>query len=156
VRWAAEAAGRLAGGRRPRAFAFDGSGAAFLEFALVLPVLLIVFAGIVELGRALSAYGALERGARAGARALARAPDPSCDPGCSPGAARAVEFARRAIAAETGLPPAAVRVRPDPAPPAGAVVMRAELDLPTVFGGAPGLPQSWRLSAAPEEPRLAE
>ena len=140
----------------PQALARDPSGAAILEFALVLPLLFLAFAGTVELGRALSAYHALEAGARAGARALARADDPSCDPACSAGAERAIELARAAIAAGTGLPPAAIRVRPDPAPPPGAVALRAELDLPVVFLGDLGFPKSWRMAVSPQEARLAE
>ncbi|MGH9165359.1 MAG: TadE/TadG family type IV pilus assembly protein, partial [Acidimicrobiales bacterium] len=56
------------GPRRPRR---DQRGAAAVEFALVLPLLLILVFGIVEFGRAYSAKISLTAAAREGARLLA-------------------------------------------------------------------------------------
>ncbi len=47
-------------------------GAAAVEFALLLPLLLIILVGMVEFGRAISQSNALERGLRAGASFAAR------------------------------------------------------------------------------------
>ena len=43
-------------------------GAAMIEFALCLPILLILFFGIIEIGRALMVHQILTNGAREGAR----------------------------------------------------------------------------------------
>ncbi len=52
---------RHASGRRRR-------GAAMIEFALCLPILLLLVFGIMEIGRALMVYQILTNGAREGAR----------------------------------------------------------------------------------------
>lgn len=54
----------------------DTRGNAVLEFAFVLPVLLLLFAGIVEVGRAYYQANAVEKGLRAGAFYAARHPVP--------------------------------------------------------------------------------
>lgn len=51
-------------------------GAAAVEFALLLPLLLIMLVGMVEFGRAISQSNALERGLRAGASFAARSDIP--------------------------------------------------------------------------------
>lgn len=50
-------------------------GAAMLEFAIVLPLLMILFFGIVELGRALYQQNTLYKAVNTGARYLARVND---------------------------------------------------------------------------------
>ena len=45
----------------------DGRGNAVVEFALVLPLLLLLFTGITEIGRAYYQANAVEKGLRAGA-----------------------------------------------------------------------------------------
>jgi len=50
-------------------FARDTCGQELVEFAFVLPILLMLFMGIFYLGRAISVYQALGRAAREGARA---------------------------------------------------------------------------------------
>jgi len=50
-------------------FTRDTRGQSLVEFALVLPILMMLFMGIVYLGRAISVYQALGRAAREGARA---------------------------------------------------------------------------------------
>ena len=57
----------------------DRSGAAMVEFMFAIPILLIIFAGIVELGSIMHYYQALSDGSRAAARYLSRVEDP-CDP----------------------------------------------------------------------------
>jgi Flp pilus assembly protein TadG len=56
--------------RWPRAGAADG-GAAAVEFALLLPVLLLIVFGIIDFGRALNAQITLTQAAREGARLAA-------------------------------------------------------------------------------------
>jgi len=49
-------------------------GAAAIEFAFVLPLLLVIFSGMVEFGRAMWHYDALAKGARDAARYLSTLP----------------------------------------------------------------------------------
>ena len=54
-----------------RKFYRDGRGQSLIEFALVLPMLLVVMLMITEFGRALFQYNVLSQAARAGARVAA-------------------------------------------------------------------------------------
>lgn len=54
----------------------DDRGAVIIEFAFVLPVLVLIFGGLVELGRAYYHANSIERGLRAGAIFAARRPLP--------------------------------------------------------------------------------
>lgn len=49
-------------GRDPR------RGQSLVEFALILPILLILLVGLLDLGRAVAAYNSVSNGARSGAR----------------------------------------------------------------------------------------
>ena len=49
----------------------DDRGAAMVEFAIVLPVLLLILLGIIEFGRAYNAQVSIQAAAREGARELA-------------------------------------------------------------------------------------
>jgi Flp pilus assembly protein TadG len=51
------------------------SGQALVEFALVLPVFLLLLVGIVDFGRGYSAWNTIQNGAREGARLAAVNPD---------------------------------------------------------------------------------
>lgn len=65
-----------------RVFAFDTRGAALVEFAIVLPVMLLFFALIVESGRTFWHYQAAISGVRDAARYVARAaPHDICEGG---------------------------------------------------------------------------
>ncbi len=55
----------------------DRCGVAAVEMAVVLPVLLLLFSGLVEVARAYEQAGAVEKGLRAGTLYLARASDPA-------------------------------------------------------------------------------
>lgn len=59
----------------------DPKGVAMYEFALTLPILVLLFAGCWEFARGLWAYESLNKGVRDAARYLARVDDPT-----SPGA----------------------------------------------------------------------
>jgi Flp pilus assembly protein TadG len=52
-------------------FRRDDRGAAMVEFAIVLPVLLLILLGIIEFGRAYNAQVSIQAAAREGARELA-------------------------------------------------------------------------------------
>ncbi|WP_431298239.1 TadE/TadG family type IV pilus assembly protein [Tabrizicola sp. BL-A-41-H6] len=67
-----------------RSFARDTSGAQLVEFALVLPMMLLVFAVIIEGGRMMWSYQTVVAGVRDASRFLARVTDRNiCD---TPGA----------------------------------------------------------------------
>jgi Flp pilus assembly protein TadG len=53
---------------RPRIRTRDQRGAVLVEFALVLPILLVFFVGVVDFGLILREYQILQNGAREGAR----------------------------------------------------------------------------------------
>lgn len=52
-------------------------GQSMVEFALVLPILLILLLGILDFGRAVAAYNAVSNGARSGARVAIVDQDPA-------------------------------------------------------------------------------
>lgn len=64
--------------RAPRSFGRDQRGQALAEFALVVPLLLILVIGIIEFGRAWNARQVITDAAREGAR-LAVVQDPTVD-----------------------------------------------------------------------------
>lgn len=131
------------------------AGSAILEFAIVLPILVALVAGSVEIGRALFTYLAIERAVQAGARYLAQVPDPTCEPSCSPGAAHAVAMTRGQILANTGLDAAAIRIGPVPTAPAGTVAMGAEVAMPLPLLSSFGLPNRWTITLSHQEPQVA-
>jgi Flp pilus assembly protein TadG len=59
-----------------RLFLKDKKGQTIIEFALVLPILLLVLFGITEFGRAIMVTNMLCTASREGARLFAVAPDP--------------------------------------------------------------------------------
>ncbi len=66
--------------RSLRSFARDTSGAQLVEFALVLPLMLLVFAVIIEGGRMMWSYQTVVAGVRDASRFLARVTDRNiCD-----------------------------------------------------------------------------
>lgn len=54
----------------------DRRGAAMVEFAFALPMLVITIVGVIEVGRAIHYHQALTEGVRAGVRYLSRVADP--------------------------------------------------------------------------------
>lgn len=63
--------------RRVHRFAGDERGAAVVEFAIVVPVLLLLVLGIIDLGRMLAVAGSLTAAVRDGARMAAASASPS-------------------------------------------------------------------------------
>ena len=59
--------------RRPR----DDRGAAAVEFALIVPLLVLLVIGIIEFGHAFRVHGTLSAAAREGARSMALQSDPA-------------------------------------------------------------------------------
>ena len=143
-------------GRPARSLARDESGAAIVEFALVLPILFLLVAGCFEIGRAVLVYHAMNEALRGGARYLARVPDPSCNPACSSGAVRAVAMTRDIILDNTGLAPRSVQVAPLASPPPGTVAMTAEVALGADLLAVLGLDRVLTLRSTHQEQRIAE
>lgn len=142
--------------RRAAAFAHAESGAAILEFALALPILLILIAGCCEVGRAMLVYHAMTEAVRGGARYLARVPNPTCTPDCSLGASRAVAMTRDLILENTRLDAKSVRASPSPGSPDGTVAMTVEVTLGADLLAWLGLDPVLRLRATHQEARVAE
>lgn len=142
--------------RRASDFARDESGAAILEFALVLPILIALVFGCFEIGRALLVQQAMEQAVRAGARYLARALDPDCAPNCPEIVRHAIRMTTEQIVENTRAAASAVRVVPLPEPPPGTVVMTASMPFEVDFLGKAGVKTSWILTARHQEQRVAE
>ncbi|AMJ62711.1 TadE/TadG family type IV pilus assembly protein [Bosea sp. PAMC 26642] len=127
-----------------------------MEFALLLPVLVVLCAGGVELGRALFIHAAIETAVRGGARLLALVPDPTCSPTCSWGAMDAIAVARDEIMSNTKLPGSAVTVMPVRTLVSGTVALRADVkvnfDLLAILGIEPSL----TLSATHQEQAIED
>ena len=70
-------AARPAGRSRFGARLLGERGAAAVEFALVVPLLVLLFIGIVEFSQALSVHARLSAAAREGARVMALTSDPA-------------------------------------------------------------------------------
>jgi Flp pilus assembly protein TadG len=70
-------AARPAGRSRFAARLLGERGAAAVEFALVVPLLVLLFIGIVEFSQALSVHARLSAAAREGARVMALTSDPA-------------------------------------------------------------------------------
>ena len=126
-----------------------------LEFALVLPVLLILCAGCVELGRALFAYSVVETALRGGTRYLAQVPTPACRPDCSWGAERAIAMTRSQIEANTGIAPELVRVWAPNDAAAGTVLLRAQVVITLKVLGGFGHVGVWTVDVSRQEQRIA-
>ena len=87
----------------PRRLASDARGSELLEFALVLPVLVMLLLGAVWIGRAVSVYQALGRAAREGARVALARTCATCGNATNLGAANtAVNDALAAASLDTG------------------------------------------------------
>jgi TadE-like protein len=57
----------------------DRRGSALVEFAFAMPVMMIIFLGVTEIGRAIQYHEAITDGSRAAVRYLTRLPDPCSD-----------------------------------------------------------------------------
>lgn len=137
-------------------FVQDESGAAILEFALVLPILVALVFGCFEIGRALLVQQAMEQAVRAGARYLARVPDPDCVPNCSEVVRHAIRMTTEQIVENTRSAASAVRVVPLAEPPPGTVVLTASMPFEVDFLGKAGVRTSWTLTARHQEQRVAD
>ncbi len=139
-----------------RRWSDDESGAALIEFALVLPILVLLVFGCFEIGRALLVRQALDGAVRAGARSLARVPDPACRPGCPVGAARAVAITLDQILANTRLPRDVVTVTPRADLTERTVTMEARVAFDVAFLDPAVFGRRWTLSARHQEHYVGE
>ena len=137
-----------------REFARDEDGVALLEFAIILPVLITLCFGSVEIGRVLFAYAAVESAVRGGVRYLAQVPNPSCVPTCSWGASRAVEMTRDQIALNTGIQGTSIRVSPTTDGRSGIVALDAEVDVALIFSGGGGWFKVWTVRVSRKEQKI--
>ena len=137
-----------------REFARDEDGAALLEFAIILPILITLCFGSVEIGRVLFAYAAVESAVRGGVRYLAQVPSPSCVPTCSWGASRAVDMTRHQIAFNTGILATSIRVRPTTDDLSGIVALDAEVDVALMFSGGIGRFKVWTVRVSRQEQKI--
>ena len=143
-------------GRRPILdLAGCEDGAALLEFALILPVLIVLSIGCVEIGRVLYAYAAIESAVRGGARFLAQVPNPGCNPTCSWGALHAMALTRDQIAANTGVRGTAIRLSPASDALSNTVVLEADVDIDSIFSGGFGRVKVWTIRIARQEQKIA-
>jgi Flp pilus assembly protein TadG len=101
-------------------------GAALVEFALILPVLVMLIFGIVEFGRGYNAKITVTHAAREGARVLALTADP-------------VAAEAAAVNAATSLDPSAVTVSSSACTPGAPATVTVQYpfsyDVPLVGGG---------------------
>ncbi len=125
---------------RTRRFARDESGAALVEFALVLPLMLIMFAVIVEGGRMMKNYQGANAGVRDAARYLARAVASNA---CSGGATSATG---NALGAYTTKLEQIVR---DSAGTGGGTVFGSGVTVDSVVGTFNCVAGTYRVSPAP-------
>ena len=111
----------------------DKRGQNLVEFALVVPLLLLLVIGIAELGRAWMAKNILTGAAREGVRVLA-VPDP-------PGGVSAATTRANQILTSAGITTATLSMTGVPGPPAfGDVTVTVNYDFPVVIAGfIPGL-----------------
>lgn len=130
-------------------------GSALLEFALVLPILMTLCFGCVEIGRVLFTYSVAETAVASGARFLAQVPDPTCVPTCSWGAARAIELTREQIVSNTGIRSSSVRVTPRPDDSSGVIVLDAEVDISIIFPAFLGQIDFWTVRVSRQEQKIA-
>ncbi len=137
-----------------REFARDEDGVALLEFVIILPVLITLCFGCVEIGRVLFVYAAVESAVRGGVRYLAQVPNPSCVPTCSWGASRAVDMTRGQIALNTGIQDTSIRVSPTNDGRTGFVALDAEVDVALIFSGGVGGGKIWTIRVSRQEQKI--
>jgi Flp pilus assembly protein TadG len=105
------------------------AGQELVEFALILPLLLLLFLGIIEFGRAMLAYNTIANAAREGARYGIVTPNSGAVQ------ARCLEFT--SAAGLTG-----VTCSPTIGAPGGAVQVRVDYDFKPVAAGFLGIPDT--------------
>jgi Flp pilus assembly protein TadG len=102
----------------------DERGASAVEFALVLPILIVLVLGIIEFGHAFQVQGTLSAAAREGARAMALRNDP----------AQARDAVQEAAAAlSPGVTDAQIGISPAACPVAGGTDVELTITYPMPF-----------------------
>jgi Flp pilus assembly protein TadG len=107
---------------------FNGSkGQALVEFALILPILLILLLGVLDFGRAVAAYNSVSNAARSAARVAIVNQDPAV-----------VEAAARDSA--VGFSPLDVVFAQTPTPPAVCVLTACSVAVTVSYEYVPATP----------------
>jgi len=109
----------------------DERGQSLVEMALVLPLLLLLVAGIIDFGRAYNNYIIITNAAREGARAASHFPNNPV----------LIEAAVRQEAADSGLDPEAIIITITPSggvSPGDRIEVAAEYDFDTILGSFVG------------------
>lgn len=118
-------------------------GAAAIEFAFILPLLLVVFSGMIEFGRAMWHYDALAKGARDAARYLSTVPTANLagEAASATSVTRSIVANAATQASVAGLTPAtdiAITCAPTPCAsvlsPAEVTTVSVAVDYPFVIG----------------------
>lgn len=119
-------------------------GAAAIEFAFILPLLLLIFTGTIEFGRAMWHYDALAKAARDAARYLSTVPtvDLGTEAASATSITRAIVANSATQAAVAGLTPATdITITCAPTPcgsalfPADVTTVSVDIIYPFVIGG---------------------
>ena len=115
-------------------------GAAAIEFAFILPLLLLIFTGMVEYGRAMWHYDALAKGARDAARYLSTVPTASLggEATSATSISRTIVANAASSAGVAGLTPAHIAITCAPTACGSAVApttVTVDINYPFVIGG---------------------
>jgi hypothetical protein len=146
---------------RERELWSDEGGASIVEFAIVLPLMLALLAGGVDLTRAVFAYQAADKSVKAAARYAARLPEASLNAG-SWGVTPVKNLALRGTLDGSGEPllwgwidPSTVTVTKDST---SDLRVRLTAAVPLSFDLLPliGLPQTLTVSVSHEERHIGE
>lgn len=131
-------------------FGASRSGAALVEAAIVIPVMLIIMAGVFELGRAFYAYHTLDHAVRVSARYVARARPSNLDAAL----AHAANLARAQVASagitEDQLLIAAPLITNE------SITYAVSTDFPVSFLSIIGQGTTITLRASHEQPNIGE
>lgn len=127
----------------------DASGAALVEAALVIPIMIVIMAGLFELGRAAYAYHTLDKAVRASARYVARARPSNIEAALAHAATMA-----RAQVAPAGITAAQLTTEPEVGGVIVTYTVSAEYPVPLL--SIIGMDPTITLRSSHEQPNIGE